>query len=354
MRHCWWLRYTTTVLFVFLEELADSLSLIRDEDRLVAYRLPKATEKDAIVVFMHQEIEEHYVHGKLTSGWKAFGIPLVARVSNKINGSDICSLYMKLLNPFLMPNGDGLHDLDFSESSVVESMVESTTNLISRESNDDAAKVADAKVADGEGGNVATDDEFLFYLIDEKGNLSNSKIEMADPVVFEGLPKRLNVVVSWPEKKIDMYDTVRLSHLPEIFKSGFLSKRPQENVSLYRCLEAFLNEEPLGPEDMWYCPGCKQHRQASKKLDLWRLPEILVIHLKSYLACKNSQASCRYVLYAISNHYGSLGGGHYTAFIHHGGGRWYDFDDSNVSPINEDTIKTSAAYVLFYRRVAES
>uniref|UniRef100_A0A453BM34 USP domain-containing protein n=1 Tax=Aegilops tauschii subsp. strangulata TaxID=200361 RepID=A0A453BM34_AEGTS len=47
------------------------------------------------------------------------------------------------------------------------------------------------------------------------------------------------------------------------------------------CLEAFLKEEPLGPEDMWYCPCCKKHQQAMKKLDLWRLPEVLVIHLKS-------------------------------------------------------------------------
>lgn len=31
--------------------------------------------------------------------------------------------------------------------------------------------------------------------------------------------------------------------------------------------------------------------------------------------------------------------------------RWYHFDDSHVSPVNEDEIKTSAAYVLFYRRV---
>lgn len=30
---------------------------------------------------------------------------------------------------------------------------------------------------------------------------------------------------------------------------------------------------------------------------------------------------------------------------------WYHFDDSHVSPINEADIKTSAAYVLFYRRV---
>jgi ubiquitin carboxyl-terminal hydrolase 4/11/15 len=31
--------------------------------------------------------------------------------------------------------------------------------------------------------------------------------------------------------------------------------------------------------------------------------------------------------------------------------RWYSFDDSRVSPVNEADIKTSAAYVLFYRRV---
>ena len=31
--------------------------------------------------------------------------------------------------------------------------------------------------------------------------------------------------------------------------------------------------------------------------------------------------------------------------------RWYHFDDSHVSSVTEDSIKTSAAYVLFYQRV---
>ena len=31
--------------------------------------------------------------------------------------------------------------------------------------------------------------------------------------------------------------------------------------------------------------------------------------------------------------------------------RWYSFDDSRVSPVNDADIKTSAAYVLFYQRV---
>lgn len=41
------------------------------------------------------------------------------------------------------------------------------------------------------------------------------------------------------------------------------------------------------------------------------------------------------------------------AVVQHGGDRWYDFDDSHVSPISGDKIKTSAAYVLFYRRTSD-
>ncbi|CAK9184656.1 unnamed protein product [Ilex paraguariensis] len=42
----------------YLEEPADSLSLIRDDDRLVAYQLPKDTVEVPLVVFMHQQMEE--------------------------------------------------------------------------------------------------------------------------------------------------------------------------------------------------------------------------------------------------------------------------------------------------------
>lgn len=42
----------------YLEDPSDSLSLIRDEDQLVAYRLPKDFGKFPLVVFMHQQMEE--------------------------------------------------------------------------------------------------------------------------------------------------------------------------------------------------------------------------------------------------------------------------------------------------------
>lgn len=54
----------------------------------------------------------------------------------------------------------------------------------------------------------------------------------------------------------------------------------------------------------------------------------------------------------MSNHYGSMASGHYTAYIKLlDEERWYNFDDSHVSAINEEDVKSGAAYVLFYRRV---
>lgn len=34
--------------------------------------------------------------------------------------------------------------------------------------------------------------------------------------------------------------------------------------------------------------------------------------------------------------------------------RWYNFDDSHISHINEDDVKSGAAYVLFYRRKSDA
>lgn len=38
-----------------------------------------------------------------------------------------------------------------------------------------------------------------------------------------------------------------------------------------------------------YCPSCKQHQLATKKLDLWTLPETLIIHLKRFSYTKFSR-----------------------------------------------------------------
>ena len=53
-------------------------------------------------------------------------------------------------------------------------------------------------------------------------------------------------------------------------------------MSIYQCLELFTAKERLSRDESWYCKQCKEHRVASKKMDLWRAPEILIIHLKRF------------------------------------------------------------------------
>lgn len=59
-----------------------------------------------------------------------------------------------------------------------------------------------------------------------------------------------------------------------------------------------------------------------------------------------------YELFAISNHYGNMGFGHYTAYGKNPiDGNWYDFDDSHVTHVKDPSqIITEAAYNLFYKR----
>lgn len=46
--------------------------------------------------------------------------------------------------------------------------------------------------------------------------------------------------------------------------------------------QAFLQAEQLGEGDSWFCGRCRGHVQARKKLDLWRLPELLVVLIKRF------------------------------------------------------------------------
>lgn len=62
-----------------------------------------------------------------------------------------------------------------------------------------------------------------------------------------------------------------------------------------------------------------------------------------------------YDLFAVSNHFGGLGAGHYTALCKlNEDGKWYTFDDSSTYEVSADRVMSEAAYVLFYRRRVEA
>ncbi|KAJ3013885.1 UNVERIFIED_CONTAM: Ubiquitin carboxyl-terminal hydrolase 15 [Siphonaria sp. JEL0065] len=164
------------------------------------------------------------------------------------------------------------------------------------------------------------------------------------------------------------------------------SAMPVPLYTLENCLQEFLKEELMSTNDLWYCPECKAHKQIKKKLDLETTPEVLIFHLKRFSSSgggssaggfRNSSsrkiealvqfpltgldvspymsgpndANNIYDLYAVSNHMGGLGGGHYTAFVKSiEDGNWYDMDDHRTRQIREENVVTSDAYLLFYKR----
>jgi len=73
------------------------------------------------------------------------------------------------------------------------------------------------------------------------------------------------------------------------------------------------------------------------------------LDMSKYVINTKSEESSIYDLYAISNHMGSLYGGHYTAHCKNSlDGRWYEFNDSSVHRTNETQLVCSSAYLLFY------
>lgn len=58
-----------------------------------------------------------------------------------------------------------------------------------------------------------------------------------------------------------------------------------------------------------------------------------------------------YDCFAVVNHGGDLGGGHYTSYAKHSTkNTWFLFNDQTVTQVDESKVKTSAAYILFYIR----
>jgi len=112
---------------------------------------------------------------------------------------------------------------------------------------------------------------------------------------------------------------------------------------------------------------------AYKNLVFWSFPTVLVIDIKRYNSGNKKQQilidfplenldltkyvigynkeSYVYDLYGVCNHSGSVLGGHYTAFVKNANGKWYHFNDTNVTEVTDvQQIISPKAYCFFYRK----
>jgi len=177
-----------------------------------------------------------------------------------------------------------------------------------------------------------------------------------------------------PDKARQMKDA-----LPAVAKG---SAGTPGGTTLLQCLEKNAEREQLSEADTAYCRKCKDHRQQFKKLELWSLPPVLIVHLKRFgrdtidgplkkIGCKvdlprvldlgpylRRPAMAQFELFGVVNHHGNVGGGHYTANAMVtttsdqgvGDGEWFNFNDATVKRASVDDVDEEAAYILFYRR----
>jgi len=143
------------------------------------------------------------------------------------------------------------------------------------------------------------------------------------------------------------------------------------------CLKKFTAEETLDGQEKPMCDNCKKQRKMKKVYKMWRLPEVLIVHLKRFKQTGSryrSKDSSRvrlderlsvggflhdradrsqkssYELYAVSNHMGDTGGGHYTASCKNSDDSWRYCNDMRVSNVSSNEVQSSDAYVLFYQK----
>lgn len=135
-------------------------------------------------------------------------------------------------------------------------------------------------------------------------------------------------------------------------KKARRAARKKNGITLDECFVETTKKEVLTEDNLWYCSRCKEQRRATKILEIWTVPDILVIHLKRFSAHRSfrdkieafvdcplegldltgkvglpEDKSLVYDLFAVDNHYGGLGGGHYTACARNFfDGKWYDYN----------------------------
>jgi ubiquitin carboxyl-terminal hydrolase 8 len=164
------------------------------------------------------------------------------------------------------------------------------------------------------------------------------------------------------------------------------SKSRNTSFTLDECVKEFSKEEELTGDAQWYCSKCKKHVDATKKFDIWKVPPVFIIQIKRFTYTKSGRPMKMsskvlfktekwnvkkhvkspqrempiYDLFAISNHHGGFGSGHYTAFakgrdrdhVDNGYISWHHFNDSQFEHVDDPSdIQTSDAYVLFYNKM---
>ena len=221
-------------------------------------------------------------------------------------------------------------------------------------------------------------DKEHIILFDGKNNLENlkefniSKDEDSINSLIENKDYCINLILKSRSKY--SVESIDLNGC-QTFKGENVGKKFEFNYTLDDLFEYFCSHEYLEKGNEWKCGNCNKKVNVTKKLSIYYVPRLMIICLNRFVSsgygfskneenidfplenlnmgkyiCGPDKDRYKYDLFAVSQHYGSTGGGHYTAVCKNYDGKWYNYDDSSVSISSSKSVVSSAAYVLFYRR----
>jgi ubiquitin carboxyl-terminal hydrolase 4/11/15 len=198
---------------------------------------------------------------------------------------------------------------------------------------------------------------------DDEG--TDGLIRMGEALVLEWNPNAYDALFGGSTDN-DSRGTDALKYIetledPEVQdKKAKRAARRKHGITLDECFTETAKSEVLSEDNAWFCSRCKGLRRATKTLEVWTVPDILIIHLKRFSGHRTfrdkieelidfpvqgldlvgkvgfpEDKDLTYDLFAVDNHYGGLGGGHYTATAQNFYDKqWYEYN-GKPCPVSE-------------------
>ena len=238
--------------------------------------------------------------------------------------------------------------------------------------------------------------EFLIFIIDCFHNSLSREVNMTINGDVENDTDRL--AIKCFEKIKDMYKKdyseiwnifygMHVSQIKSIETNEVLTSTPEpyfminlpipqnnKSPTLLDCFDLYVSGEILEGENAWFNEKTNKKQDVKKEISYWSFPTIMAIDLKRFnsnnrknqilvdfpienldlskYAIGYKKEQYIYNLYGICYHSGAVSGGHYTASVKNANGKWYHYNDREVSEVKDiSKLINPKAYCLFYRKM---
>ncbi|KAJ6796036.1 ubiquitin carboxyl-terminal hydrolase 22-like [Iris pallida] len=175
---------------------------------------------------------------------------------------------------------------------------------------------------------------------------------------------------------------------------SMLSSQSYGISTLTGCLDRFTKPERLGSDEKFFCQQCQVKQESLKQMSIRKLPLVACFHIKRFEHSSTrkmsrkidrylqfpffldmarylssailrsrygnriytfdsddfdavSETASEFELFAVITHSGNLEAGHYITYLRLNN-QWYRCNDSWITHVTENMVRSSQAYMLFY------